>query len=502
MRKAPIQLSREDFRTAGYELVDTIADYLEQLSDLPLAHEQDPADILRLLPAALPEQGTPAADVLREAARLLIDRSMLTAHPQFYGYIIGSASPIGMLGDLLASAINPNVGAWSLSPVATEIEKQSIRWIAQMLGYPGNTGGIFVSGGNMANMICLLAARVAKGGTDLRASGLSKAAPRLRLYASAETHTWVQKATDLFGLGTDAIRWIETDAQNRMKIADLQQRIETDIAAGDQPFFVVATAGTVSTGAIDPLREIRQLCNQHDLWMHVDGAYGAPAAMLEDADADLKALADADSVAMDPHKWLYAPAEAGCALVRDADALLKAFSYRPTYYHFEGKEDDPRTNFYELGVQNTRGFRALKVWLAIRQVGFAGYREMIADDIRLARLLYEEVAQHPELEAVTQGLSITTFRYVPAELKDRGSHPGMLEYLNSLNTAVLSHLQSGGEVFVSNAVVDGKFVLRACIVNFRTTEAHVRAVPAIVARVGKQLHAHMRKQILVTDQAQ
>jgi glutamate/tyrosine decarboxylase-like PLP-dependent enzyme len=235
------------------------------------------------------------------------------------------------------------------------------------------------------------------------------------------------------------------------------------------------------------------------LWLHVDGAYGAPAAMLEEADADLKALATADSVAADPHKWLYVPFEAGCALVRDPQALVNAFSYRPAYYHFEGKADDPRTSFYELGLQNTRGFRALKVWLAIRQVGRAGYQQMIGDDIRLARLLYDEVARHPELEAVSNGLSITTFRYVPAELRARTRDPGIAEYLNDLNTALLSSIQTGGELFVSNAVLDGQYVLRACIVNWRTTDEHVRAVPGMVARLGGQLHAHMRRQVLVTS---
>jgi glutamate/tyrosine decarboxylase-like PLP-dependent enzyme len=328
---------------------------------------------------------------------------------------------------------------------------------------------------------------------------LSAVAPRLTVYVSKETHTWIHKSADLFGLGTDAIRWIETDAQSRIRIDELRRRIEADVANGYQPFCVVGTAGTVSTGAIDPIGELRSVCDEHKLWLHVDGAYGAPAAILEDAHPDLKAMASADSMAVDPHKWLYAPFEAGCAIVRDADALINAFSYRPAYYHFEGKEDDPRTSFYEMGFQNTRGFRALKVWLAIRQVGRAGYQQMIGDDIALARLLFDEVAKHPELEAVTNGLSITTFRYVPAELRERLSDPAIHNYLNELNTALLSNLQSGGELFVSNAVVNEKFVLRACIVNWRTTDEHVRAVPGIVARVGKQLHGHMRRQILVTS---
>jgi glutamate/tyrosine decarboxylase-like PLP-dependent enzyme len=259
---------------------------------------------------------------------------------------------------------------------------------------------------------------------------------------------------------------------------------------------VVATAGTVATGAIDPIREIATVCDEHDIWLHVDGAYGGLAAVMPAADADLKAVALADSIAVDPHKWLYAPFEAGCALVRNEQALLDAFSYRPTYYHFEGQEDDPRVSFYERGLQNTRGFRALKVWLLIQQAGRRGYEQMIADDIALSRRMFDVIAARPDFEAVTQGLSITTFRYVPEELRARRNDPAVNQHLNDLNTAILSHLQVAGDLFVSNAVVHDKYVLRACITNWRTTEADVDAVPGIVAAIGAMLHAQMRKQVV------
>ena len=492
MRQSPIDVPADEFRAAGHELVDIIADFLSNIEQRPVARDQDPADINALLPVDLPVHGKGVSVLLREAAQLLMDRSTFSQHPQFYGYIIGSAAPIGVLADFLASAINPNMGGWSLSPVATEIEKQALRWISRMIGFPEEGGGIFVSGGNMANMIGMLAARAAQAGQEVRTHGLAVAAPQLTVYASPETHTWLQKGADLFGIGTNAVRWIRTDAQHRLDASDLRRRIAADVADGFQPFLVVGTAGTVSTGAVDPLTEMRDVCDEYGLWLHVDGAYGGLAAMLEDAEPDLKALSNADSVAVDPHKWLYAPMEAGVALVRDPNALLNAFSYRPSYYHFEGREDDPRTSFYELGIQNSRGFRALKVWLAIRQVGMTGYRQMLADDIRLSRVLFDEISAHPELEAVTQGLSITTFRYVPPELRPRVQDPEVARYLDELNTAVLTHLQGGGEVFVSNAVVQEKYVLRACIVNWRTTEAHVRAVPEIVARTGRELHADMQ----------
>lgn len=496
MRNQPVYMNPDEFRHAGRALVDTIANLLEHIDSMPVSRKLEPRDIKALLPAELPQQKGDAIDLLGRAAHILVENSTFTSHPRFFGYINGSVAPIGILGDLLASAINPNVGGWSLSPAATEIEKQTIAWLAQMIGCDAASGGILVSGGNMANMIGFMAARTHAAGAASRREGMASA-PKLVCYVSKEAHTWVQKAADLFGLGTDAARWIETDAGYRMDVEALRRRIADDVATGHTPFLVVATAGTVATGAIDPIREIAELCRQHDLWLHVDGAYGAPAAMLDETHPDLRAMAQADSVAMDPHKWLYAPFEAGCALVRDPQKLLDAFSYRPSYYHFDGDPNDPRTSFYELGMQNTRGFRALKVWLLIQHAGLAGYKQMIADDCRLSRAMFDAVAAHPDFEAVTQGLSIATFRYRPRELAARIGEAAIGTYLNDLNGAILSHLQESGELFVSNAVLDGRYVLRACITNWRTTDEDVAAVPGIVAAIGEKLHAHMRKQVLL-----
>ena len=493
-------MSGEEFRHAGHQLVDTIANLLDHMRSLPVAHKLEPRDVRAHLPALLPSEGGAASDLLGRAASVLIENSTFTSHPKFFGYINGSVAPIGILADFLASAVNPNCGGWALSPAASEIEKQTIRWIAEMLGYHTECGGILVSGGNMANMIGFLAARTAAAGAASRSKGLAQTSTRLVCYVSAETHTWIQKAADLFGIGTDAIRWIDTDAELKMDVTGLRRRIKDDVASGHTPFLVVATAGTVATGAIDPIREIAQVCAEHGIWLHVDGAYGAPVAMLADAPADLNALALADSIAMDPHKWLYAPFEAGCALVRDPQKLLDAFSYRPSYYHFEGDAGDPRTSFYELGMQNTRGFRALKVWLLIQHAGRKGYEQMIADDMALSRHMRDVLEAHADFEVVTQALSICTFRYVPRELRQAadGGSLAVANYLNDLNAAMLSHLQEGGELFVSNAVIHDKYVLRACITNWRTTTEDVDAVPRIIAPLGEKLHAHMRKQVLLT----
>lgn len=345
----------------------------------------------------------------------------------------------------------------------------------------------------MANIVGFLAARAAKAPWNVREEGLSEGARRrLRVYASAETHTWIQKAADLAGLGTASIRWIPTEANLRMEVASLRRRIDADAAAGDLPFIVVGNAGSVSTGTVDPLPEIAALCRDRDMWFHVDGAYGGFAAAVPEAPDDLRALSDADSVAVDPHKWLYAPLEAGCALVRDPEKLRAAFAYHPPYYHFE----EEATNYVDFGPQNSRCFRALKVWLALRHVGAVGYRKMISDDIRLSGVMAAAVKRHPELHFMTQELSITTFRYVPADLRNRMGEEVVENHLDFLNQELLDHMQRGGEAFVSNAVIRGCYALRACIVNFHTGAADVEAVPGIAVRLGRTLDARLRPQTL------
>jgi glutamate/tyrosine decarboxylase-like PLP-dependent enzyme len=395
-----------------------------------------------------------------------------------------------VLADLLASAINPNVGAWKLSPAATEIESQTVRWIAELIGFPVDCGGLMVSGGNMANFVCFLAARRAKADWDVRQTGLAGAGSRpLCIYASTGTHTWIQKAADLFGHGTSAIRWIGTDSEHRMDLDALRRQIALDRGNGEQPFLVVGNAGTVGSGVVDPLSGLSSVCRENGLWFHVDGAYGACAAKAPGVPADLAALKDADSVSVDPHKWLYAPLEAGCALVRKPEQLLNAFSYHPSYYHFE----EETTNYFDLGLQNSRGFRALKVWTALRQAGQDGYLKMIGDDIRLANHLFFLASTHPELEAISCGLSITTFRYVPPDLRQSTATAETQEYLNRLNTEILSRIEIGGEAFLSNNVVGDTFALRACIVNFRTSLEDVEALPEIIARIGRQSDAELRR---------
>jgi aromatic-L-amino-acid/L-tryptophan decarboxylase len=487
-RTAPLEMTEDEFRSLGHALVDRIAGFLASMGGRAVTPAEPPDEVRAALKAAraLPEDGTSASILHRCAADLLLGHSLFNGHPRFYGYITSSAAPIGMLAELLAAAVNANVGAWKLSPMATEIEAQTVRWLAQFIGYPDDCGGVLLSGGNMANLTCFLAARAARAGWDVRKQGVA-GGPPLLIYASKETHTWIQKATDITGLGTDAIRWIGVDKWGRMDLAALEVQYKRDLEEGCRPFLVVGTAGTVSTGAVDPLPDLAAFCQARQLWFHVDGAYGAFAAGIKEAPADLMGLTAADSVAVDPHKWLYAPLEAGCALVRDPATLRNAFSYHPPYFSF----DVEATNYYDIGPQNSRGFRALKIWLALQQAGAAAYREMIGEDVALARHLYELATEHPELEVFTHNLSITTLRYVPLELRASVGSEQTEAYLNRLNQLLLTHFENSGEAFCSNALIEGKSALRFCIVNFRTSTSDIEAVSPLVARLGRQAHAEI-----------
>jgi glutamate/tyrosine decarboxylase-like PLP-dependent enzyme len=499
---SPLEMAPEEFRALGHGLIDRLADFLESVPSRPGAPDLTAAEArARIGAGALPQEGAPAGPLLDEALDLLAEGCRLNGHPRSWGYVIGTPAPIAILADFIAATVNPNMAAWHSAPVPAEIELQAVRWIAEFLGYPADCGGLLVSGGNMANFVGVLAARRARTEWDLRREGL--AAPDtepLTLYASRETHTWIEKAADLFGLGTEAIRWIETDAARRMDTAALRAALAADRRSGRRPFLLVGSAGTVSTGAVDPLPDLAEIAREQDLWFHVDGAYGAPAVAArglvpEDlAPADLEGLRLADSLAVDAHKWLFVPLEAGCALVRDRRALRDTFSYRPPYYHYRDVGDEV-VHFHEYGPQNSRACRALKVWLALRRVGARHYAETIARNLRQSRRMAEILSAQTDFESATQSLSIATFRYVPPDLRGRDG-PEVDDYLDRLNTEMLMRAQRGRPLFLSNALLDGRFHLRACITNFRTRESDLAALPELLRPIGKALDRELRPEAL------
>lgn len=478
-------LDSDEFQKIGHQLIDHLASFLKTIDKKPLTQKFSPPELQELIGTnGLPAEGADAEQLVKDITQQLIDHSLFNGHPGFMGYITSSALPIGALADLIASTINQNVGGWRLSPLASEIERQTIKWIAEFLHYDTSCGGILVSGGNMANFLGFLTAKTIKGGRHLQKDGLFKNEKQLVCYASVETHTWIHKASDLFGLGSDNVRWIETNEKREMDVEMLEATIKKDIANGYQPFLVVGTAGSVSFGVVDPIKRISEICHQYNLWLHLDGAYGAPAAASNLAPESLLSLNLADSVAMDPHKWLYSALEVGCTLVKNPQHLRDTFSHNPAYYEF-GKQDF-EIDYHEYGLQNSRGFRALKVWLAFKYLGKNGFTELIDKDIELSRLLFSKIDDHPNIEAFSNYLSITTFRYVPEKfLSDPNTH---LHEINELNKAIMQKLYESGKVFVSNAYVNEMFLLRACFVNFRSGEKELDLLLSMVDQFAKEMH--------------
>ncbi|WP_400077300.1 pyridoxal phosphate-dependent decarboxylase family protein [Winogradskyella sp. R77965] len=491
-RKNSIEINKAVFRKMGYELIDTISDFLDTISEQPVTTSKSPKELQNLLgDLSLPKQGVPADQLLASTSKLLFDNSLFNGHSKFFGFITSSAAPIGALADLLAASVNPNVGGQILSPMATEIEKQTIKWLAEFIGVSPSYGGVLVSGGNMANFTAFLAARTAKAPKNIKENGLSNNSKQLISYCSKSTHTWIDKAAILFGHGSNSIRWIETDSSNKMNINSLEQTIKEDLEQGHQPFIVVGTAGDVSTGIVDNLEAIATICKTHDLWFHIDGAYGIPAAIIPELKELFKGVEDADSIALDPHKWLYSPLEAGCTLVKNPKHLIDTYSSHPEYYNFSLTEEGGSLNYFEYGLQNSRGFRALKVWLALQQIGSEGYVKLIKEDIELSKYFAELAKNHLELESITQNLSITTLRYIPEHLELKGEK--RTEYLNTLNESLVNTLQAGGELFLSNAIVEEQYCMRACIVNFRTTKKDIEESVDIIVKEGRKIHLALKK---------
>jgi glutamate/tyrosine decarboxylase-like PLP-dependent enzyme len=394
---------------------------------------------------------------------------------------------------MLAAGVNMNLGGWRLAPSATEIEMHLMRWFAQQFGLPETAGGLLTSGGAMANFIAMKAARDTRASWDVRKAGVA-AGPPLTLYASQEVHVTTDRAADMLGIGSQAVRKIPVDDEYRLSVDALRESIARDRAAGATPFAVIGTAGTVATGAIDPLDEIAEVSAREALWFHVDAAYGGPAILTDDLRPRFAGIERADSISFDPHKWLYTPHSGGCVLVRDVTRLSAAFEARAAYIHEDKERTGHGTDLGMLGPQFSRSFQALKVWVSLLAHGRRAYAERISHDARLARYMAARVRERPDLElAVPVSLSICCFRYVPQDLP---TGPHRESYLDDLNERLMTQIQLDGRAFCSNAVLRGRFVLRACIVNFRTEAEDVDAVLDVASELGAKLDAELRPEAL------
>jgi aromatic-L-amino-acid/L-tryptophan decarboxylase len=479
-----------DFAERG---LDIWQELLERLPHLPVASAATEDQVRQAVARPVPEDPLPDDELFRYLHEMSFAWSMYPGHPRFMAYITGAGTVPGAAADLLAAGLNMNVGGWRLSPSATEIELNLMRWFADQFGLPESAGGLLVSGGAMANFVALKAARDRGASWDIRSRGVAGGAP-LVLYASQEVHVVNDRAADMLGLGADAVRKIPVDDGYRMRVDELREAIRVDRGGGLLPFAVVATAGTVATGAIDPLAEIADVCAQENLWMHVDGAYGGPAILAEDLRTHFGGIERADSIAFDPHKWLYTPHSGGCVLLRQFTDLALSFTALAGYIHEDKERSGHGMDLGMMGPQFSRGFQALKIWVSLLAHGRRAYARRISHDAELARYMGERVKERPELELATPvNLSICCFRYVPEDL---GDGQGADEYLNILNERLMTEIQLDGRAFCSNAILGDRFVLRACIVNFRTEAEDVDALLDVAAELGANLDAELRPEAL------
>jgi aromatic-L-amino-acid/L-tryptophan decarboxylase len=478
-------------RAFAERALDLWTEYLERLPDLPVAHDAGEDEVRAAVALPVPEEPMPEDELAAYLRDLVFRWSMSPGHPRYMAYISGPGTAPGVAADLLAAGLNQNAGAWRLSPAASEIELNLTRWFARQFGLPEGAGGLIVSGGAMAAFVGLKVARDRQAGLGVRQQGVAGAG-RVAIYGSSEVHVVTDRAADMLGVGMDAVRRVAVDAGRRMDVAALDEAVARDRAAGVTPIAVVATAGTIETGAIDPLPEIADLCEREGLWLHVDASYGGPAVLADDLRPLLAGIERAHSIAFDPHKWLYTPHSGGCVLVRDLFWLVDSFGVVPAYVHEDKERTRHGMDLGMFGPQFSRSFQSLKIWLSLLAHGRRAYGARISHDAALARYLGELVATREDFElACPVGLSIACFRYMPADLP--AAPEGERErYLNRLNERIMTEVQLDGRVFYSNAVLDGRFVLRACLVNFRTEARDVEAVVAVTAEIGAKLDRELR----------
>jgi glutamate/tyrosine decarboxylase-like PLP-dependent enzyme len=476
--QSALDVSEDALREISSRATQLVFEYLMTIAERPVRAENNAGKTIAGIDAELSAEGRPLAKLIDEC-RTIIDLSRHNGHPRFFGYVASPATPIGIYGDLIASALNANITCWRSGPAGTEIERMVVRWLGALIDYDQNAGGLLTSGGSMANMIALLIASRRRSGGNTARQGLWNSGPPMTVYASEEVHMSIAKAADILGFGRDYVRVIPCDDRQRMRIDLLRQTIATDWREGFRSFCVVGSAGTVNTGVVDPLAEIANVAKEFDLWFHVDGAYGAPGVLDERKKHLFAGLERADSISLDPHKWLYVPVDAGCLLFRDDAAARAAFSTEDAdYIKTHGYSDEEAFAFWDYSVELSRRFRALKVWLTLQYYGVRRIAETISEDISLAQYLGEIVSGADDFELLAPvELSICCFRYVP----DRGLSDAEL---NQLNERIMERVQKGGRAYLSNATVNGKFALRACITNFRTTKADIDETVAAIREVG------------------
>lgn len=464
----------EAVRQLGHQMVDDMVQFLRTIAEQPVWRKPSEA-AKQHLQADLPQSPQDLRSVYEDFKKHVLPYYTGNIHPRFWGWVMGNGTMQSALAEMLAATMNPNVAMGDQG--AMYVERQVIEWCKQIMNFPANASGILVSGASMANATAMLVARNAFD-ARIRRKGLQGRSAKLVAYASTETHTCIPRAVEMLGLGTDALRKIRVNTDYAMDVDHLREQIAKDEAAGLLPFCVVANAGTVNTGATDPLEELVQLCREKGIWLHVDGAFGALASLLPEYESTLKWISQADSVAFDLHKWMYLPYGVGCVLVRDGNTHREAFSYSADYLmqHERGLSAglESQSNF---GLDLSRDFKALKVWMSLKEHGIDKFRRLIRQNIRQAGYLAKRIAQTPGLELMAPApLNIVCFRY----------NPGFLNAaeLNALNKEILMQLHESGIAVPSYTVLQQAYCLRVAISNHRTTTADLEILIETVLKIG------------------
>ncbi len=456
-----------EFRKHGHAVIDWIADYLEKPDRWPVLPEVRPGDLRRSLPQSPPAKGERMEAILEDFKRLIVPATTHWNHPAFMAYFANSATGAGVLGEALTAALNVNAMLWRTGPAATELELLTLDWLRQMLGLPAAFFGVIADTASSNTLYALAAAREMHPKLRIREQGMAARTdlPPIYIYCSEEAHSSVDKAVMTLGFGLNALKKISTDDQFRIDAGELAAVVERDRRAGALPLAVVATVGTTSTTAVDPVRSIAQICARHKIWLHVDASYGGVAAILPELRHTLDGCELADSLVVNPHKWLFTPMDCSALYTRRPDLLRRAFQHVPEYLAVSDGEGV--VNLMDYGIALGRRFRALKLWFVIRQFGVEGLKSLVREHIRISRRLAEWIDEDPEMERLADvTFSTVVFRHRP---------PGIAgKRLDAHNARVLKKVNAGREVYLSHTRVRGNYALRIAIGNIHTTEGHVR----------------------------
>lgn len=474
--RPPFEHDQETLKALGYESVDLMLEIFASESANPVMPIVSGSELRDVLAEEMPFEAAEPSAVLDELKQKILPGFRRNGHPRFWGYVAASVDPVAAFADAIASAGNQIVTAWRSAPAAAEVERLVVRWLAEWVGFSSEGHGVLVGGGSAANLHGLassLTAAAQKVGVS-RAGVLSRAT----VYASKQGHFSMAKAFRLQGLPDENLRLIQLDAARRLDPEDLERSLKQDRDRGLTPACVCASAGTANTGAIDPLVEIADICARHGVWFHIDGAYGAPAATTPSYSWMRDAFARADSMSLDPHKWMFAPLDVGCVLVRDREIMHRTFSFDAEYARVQQQDPIESFAFFDYSMELSRRARALKVWMLFKTHGGRQVSDVIGHNIALREYLDGLIAENPDLEALGSGLSISCFRFRPTGWTDE-------DRLNQLNQRIIEKLVAEGLLYMSPTTLEGRFSLRVCIVNFRTTGDDIDLLISEVLRVGR-----------------